>query len=302
MLNSQQFRENLSRIPRYRQAASIPRYYFRLIKDTSVSSSSAHIMQGIHAVVQFLADHGELASALRYCATVLAVCFFSPAYIHIFIHLRSRLRRCICVAADPTSIDIIIDSGTTQHICHVRSRLKNYRRYWVPPMVEGADGTKFVAGHGDMEVSFVQRDGTTRVETIYGVQHLPNFTDTLFSTERLKASGIYYSTERQILYRRCPETGKKIEVAAVETDGDHPVLKMPIQELKIGSSATTSCWSSTAWAWVKIMARGYATSKPPATEPSGVSENEIDDLVETVAEQKQEIAALRWLLKLAPME
>lgn len=130
---------------------------------------------------------------------------------------------------------VVIDSGAEVHICYDRNKLINYRRYSLPRMIIGIGGAEWALGTGSLKAEAVLPDGSTQYLIFPGVDYVPSCGMILLSTEMLrKNQGIYYCSEKQVLYRK--HGARKQVVASLESvypgttnDAGTPALKVAWQ-------------------------------------------------------------------------
>lgn len=230
--------------------------------------------------------------------------------MHLWIRIKLHLRRGL---ARP-EIGIIIDSGAATHTCHDRSKLRNYKAFYIPQAMRGIGGTSWGLGIGDMEIVTKLKYGNNpnRQETLYlyGVLYMPDSGVTLLSTGQLQLEGIFYSSEKGILYRN----GKNCDVIVGETEsyGHCPKLKTVEERPTEG----TPCSPHSSWfdiqnwfvlpsvsfpyvpSWclcIQCWCSQHLSGTMHGVDEGRISQLEIDHdrLLSKVASQMQEIARLK---------
>lgn len=208
---------------------------------------------------------------LLYCIAVILQCIIFRMSIAVDCWTRTwRARR-------TASRQIVIDSGASVHICYDRSRLINYRRYRVPRKVAGIGGAEWALGTGSLEIDAILSDGSTHYLLVPKVDYVPACGITLLSTQMLRTEGIYYCSERQILYRKHGHRDQVVGVVDNLCGGTINDAGSPV--LRIAAEVDDSTLSGTLEHYAELVIE----------DPDDV----IADLKDTISAQERELASLR---------
>jgi hypothetical protein len=236
-----------------------------------------------------------------------ATAFFTRGLIVLLlIQLIARFGTPLQRTLIPLATRTLIDSGSTFHICHDRSKLLNYRPYHVPLTVVGAGGCAWILGKGDMEITTVIKEGenATRRETLYlyGVRYVPRFGVTVLSTEQLRLQGIFYSSEKAVLYRR---QGSSMDVVGETDVSDGAPRLKTVEEKPIispSSSPRRSWYDKEHWSfllswswWSQHVLLAKPTHEDVVARISKL-EKDNDELAITIDVLKQANAGLEYSL------
>lgn len=202
----------------------------------------------------------------------------------------------------PSTSRIVVDSGASQHVCPDRGKFQTYRAFRFPVPFRGAAGITWALGAGDVEITTLLKDGDNATLRLQRVFHVPKIGGMLLSTEQLRQHGIFYSSEKAVLYRRDGDCDAVI--GETEIVGPGSVELRTAEETPVAPLPSVSRWS-----WFNYLQdqgllpfgpRWHLFAGRPTHEEVGniVSELEManDKLLREVQSLKQEISDLKCSL------
>jgi hypothetical protein len=102
------------------------------------------------------------------------------------------------------STDWILDSGASSHYCNDESQMRSYMPCKVD--IKIGKGTVNTVGKGQASTTMVTSDSKHTRVGLTDVYFVPQMATCLITTERLRAKGLFYRNEDNILYKRIPDS------------------------------------------------------------------------------------------------